>query len=101
MLESSRLSRSVNRARDVDTEPQPTYRVIGVRDDGTRVDIDDSLSADRANDIHRRLTGARAFNQVLVEQEDPATKKVAPPSDGSPDDSVVFDLEDTAKAKRK
>jgi|GEM_PF-7070864 len=85
----------------MDIDPNPTYRVIGVRDDGTRVDIDDSLSAERASDIHRRLTGAGAFNQVVVEQEDPQTKKPAPPGGGSPDDSVVFDLEDTAKAKPK
>lgn len=85
----------------MDTESKPTYRVIGVRDDGTRVDIDDSLSAERAKDIHRRLTGANAFQQVVVEQEDPATRKIAPPNEGSPDDSVVFSLEDTAKAKPK
>jgi hypothetical protein len=85
----------------VDSEQPPTYRVIGVRDDGTRVDIDDSLSADRAKDIHRRLTSTSAFSQVLVEQENPATKKLTSAGDGAPDDSVVFDLEDTAKAKPK
>lgn len=75
--------------------------MIAVRDDGTRVDIDDSLSAERAKDLYRRLTSAGAFQQVVVELEDPATKKAAPPSDAAGDDSVVFDLEDTAKAKRK
>lgn len=92
----------MNRACAVDPERKTTYRVIGVRDDGSRVDIDDSLSAERANDIHRRLMGANAFQQVVVEQEDPATKKFAFPSESvAHGDSVAFDLEETAGAKRK
>lgn len=78
-------------------ELETTYRVIGVRDDGTRVQIDDSLTVERANDVHRRLTAAGAFDRVVVEQE-PARIKEAPPAvANSNDDSVVFDAEDTKK----
>ena len=78
-------------------ELETTYRVIGVRDDGTPVQIDDSLTVGRANDIHRRLTAAGAFDRVVVEQE-PARIKDAPPSvANSNDDSVIFDADDTRK----
>ncbi len=75
--------------------------MIGVHNDGTRVDIDESLSAERAKDIRSRLTSASTFQHVVIELEDPATKKAAPPGDGGAGDSVVFDLDDTAKAKPK
>src|SRR5258708_5057680 len=56
-------------ATDVNPQPKPTYRVIGVRDDGSRIQIDDRLSVGRANDILVRLSVANAFDHVIVELE--------------------------------
>ena len=81
----------------MDSNPAPTYRVIGVRDDGTRIQIDDTLSIERANDIHRRLTVASAFNQVVVELEPPESKIVPPRVESSEGDSD-FDFGDTSNS---
>lgn len=81
----------------MDPETESTYCVIGVRDDGTRVQIDECLSVERANDIQRRLTTASAFDQVVVEKEPPGLKKIFPQSEASAADSV-YDLDDTEKA---
>jgi hypothetical protein len=81
----------------VGPELEATYRVIGVRDDGTRVQIDDSLTAERANDIHRRLTVSGAFVGVVVEQEPAKTKEHRTSFENSNDDSVIFDGDDTKK----
>lgn len=78
-------------------KPISTYCVIGVRDDGTRVQIDEFLSVDRANDIQRRLTTSSAFHHVVIEKERPGLKVTPPQSDASAADSV-YDLEDTEKA---
>ena len=44
-----------------------TYRVIGVRDDGTRIVLDDALTRDRAVALRKALLSGRAFPDVHLE----------------------------------
>ena len=81
----------------VDSNPAPTYRVVGIRQNGGRIEIDDSLSLERANDVHQRLMAAKAFDRVVVEQEAPKMEKDPAPVDNS--DAVShYDFDNTANS---
>ena len=49
-------------------DEMPTYRVIGVRDDGTRIVLDEALSRERAAALHNALIRGRVFPDVHVER---------------------------------
>ena len=50
------------------TDPRTAaYRVIGVREDGTRIVLDDALSRDRAVALRKALLSGRAFPDVHLE----------------------------------
>lgn len=48
-------------------QPAATYRVIGVRNDGTRIILDDALPRERAVALRKALVGSRAFPELHVE----------------------------------
>lgn len=51
-------------------EPQqPTYRVFGVRADGSRTIISENLSPERAKDVADWIRTASTFPDVVIEPE--------------------------------
>src|SRR5438132_10799068 len=69
----SAFSRTGARAFLVEHDPlhsEATYRVVGVRADGSHTTISGRLPKDRANDGRDWLLRARAFPDVLVEMDD-------------------------------
>jgi hypothetical protein len=57
------------------SNPNATRRVIGVRQDGTRVMLADGLTQERAEFVRRTLSDLIAFRELLVEHDgqSPAT----------------------------
>lgn len=49
---------------------QTTYRVVGVRADGSRTILSDNLSLERANDVAGWIRAAPAFPDVIIEPEE-------------------------------
>jgi hypothetical protein len=51
------------------TPPPETFRVVGIRTDGTRAVLNQGLTRNRANAVKRTLTGLVSFSEILVEPE--------------------------------
>ena len=66
------LNRNSNTPEKISSGPESageTFRVVGVRPDGTKVKLQGGLSDEKARDLHRRLQGTKDFTEILIEPE--------------------------------